>query len=74
MNKSVVNIGGQNYEVEVKNGIRYIDGKTVDEFLETLDTETLLKASRVGKMAIDDEIKGVTPAKGKYQYYINEPL
>jgi len=69
-----VDVNGKKYAVEIRGGVRFIDGKTVEEFCATLDKDTLLRASRIGKMAIEDEIKGIKPPKGKYQYYINEPL
>lgn len=74
MSKKKVQIGDKWYECEVKDGIRYIGGMTVDEFLETQTDEQNEKAARVGAMAILDEMKGIKPPKGKYQYYMNEPL
>lgn len=35
--KGKLKFGNKTYECEVRDGIRYIDGKTVDEFLATLD-------------------------------------
>lgn len=72
--KGKVNIDGIEYDVEVKNGERFIDGKTIDEFIKILSENQLLRAANVGIMALKDEKKGIKPAKGKYQYFINEPL
>jgi len=69
-----VDINGKKYNVEVRNGERFIDGKTVEEFMKTLDENTVQRAARVGRMAIKDELGSTKYAKGKYQYYINEPL
>lgn len=48
MNKGTATIGGIKYTVEVKNGVRYIDGKTVDEFLKGLPITTLAECAIVG--------------------------
>jgi len=71
--KGECNVYGKNYPVEVRNGERFIDGKTVSEFCETLDLDTRLRAARVGLMALRDEAGITKHAKGKYQYHINEP-
>ena len=67
--KGRVQIGKKFYDVEVKNGERFIDGKTIYEFMETLNEDDLLRMAVVGKMAINDERIGIKPPKGKYQYY-----
>ena len=72
--KGMVDINGKKYPVEVRNGERFIDGQPVEEFIKTLDADTLSRAARVGEMAIKDEMGITKYAKGKYQYYINEPL
>ena len=64
-----VQIGSKFYDAEVKKGIRYIDGKTVDEFARTLNKADIAKMVTVGKMAVEDELTGTNPPKGKYQYY-----
>jgi hypothetical protein len=63
---------GKYYNCEVIDGIRYIEGKTVDEFMGTVTDEQNARIARVGKMAIEDEIKAINPPKGKYEYYANE--
>jgi hypothetical protein len=64
-----IRIGKNEYTIEVKNGIRCIDGKTVKEFMKTLDKVGIERMAKVGAMALDDEKKGVKFPKGKYQYY-----
>lgn len=46
---STIQIGGKKYPCEVKNGIRYVDGKTVDEFMSTLSFNELLDLAMLGK-------------------------
>lgn len=57
--KGVVRIAGKEYPCEVIDGVRYIDGMTVSEFMETLDTDTLIKLAKIGKTAIEFEKAGV---------------
>lgn len=64
-----IQIGTKKYSCEVKDGVRYIDGKTVDEFLKMLPLDEVIKMAKVGTMALEDEIQGEIPPKGKYQYY-----
>ena len=35
--KGKITFGDKTYDCEVRDGVRYIDGKTVEEFLSTLD-------------------------------------
>lgn len=72
--KSKFVLDGKTYECEVIDGVRYVEGKMVDEFFETLADDQKLRFARVGKMALDGEKRGIKPPKKKYQYYINEPL
>lgn len=67
--KGKIQIGSKIYDVEVKNDVRYIDGKTIDAFIETLSEDEMKQMALVGVMALKDEMKGVKPPKGKYQYY-----
>ena len=69
IHKGKIRIGKTTYDCEVKNGIRYVDGMTVEKFWGTLSEEDKLTMEKVGKMALEDEKKGITPPKGKYQYY-----
>lgn len=43
-----VTIAGQEYDCEVKDGIRYIDGKTVDVFMQSLTVSNLCNLAIVG--------------------------
>ena len=72
--KGTINLDGKTYEVEVKDGVRYIEGKTVDEFIETLTKDQLDRSAAMGLMAIKHEIAGKPISKGKLQYYLNEDL
>jgi len=57
--KGTVMIGGKPIECEVKNGVPYIDGKTVDEFMKTLTPEQIMQFAVVGKAVVEDKIDGV---------------
>lgn len=57
--KDKVLIGGKEYACEVIDGVRYIDGKTTDEFVRTLDIDTIRNLSVVGFCAVECEKKGV---------------
>ncbi len=67
-----VTIGKKEYEVEIKEGISYIDGQTVDKFIKKLSKDDILRMAKVGRIVIDDERKGVTPPPMKYQFYSME--
>lgn len=45
------------FEVEIRKGVRYIDGKTVDEFLKTLTTSQQLELAMLGQMVTAKKIK-----------------
>lgn len=51
--KGKITISGKVYECEVRNGVRYIDGKTVPEFAKTLSPSELMDLAIVGAMAVD---------------------
>lgn len=51
-----VTIGGKNYPVEIVNGERMIDGKTVDDFMKTLCTEDLLDLGILGAKVMANNI------------------
>lgn len=70
--KGTIQIGSKTYKHEVKDGVYFIDGKPADEFIETLSLEDKIRIAKVGKMALQDEIAGITPPKGKYRYYAME--
>lgn len=46
-------IGGKKYPVEIKNGVRYINGLTVDAFFKTLSPKELAHAAIVGQKFIE---------------------
>lgn len=55
--KGKLTFGDRTYECEVKDGIRYIDGKTVDEFLATLDEGYASLLSGIGQQIISGKKK-----------------
>lgn len=46
--KGKITIGGKTYECEVIDGIRYVDGKTIDEFMRTLPIEDIINVAMAG--------------------------
>ena len=56
--KGIATIAGKKYPCEVRNGIQYIDGKTVDEFMDTLPADVLMDMARVGAGFIDAKKEG----------------
>lgn len=54
--KGTLAVDGKTYKVEVIDGIRYIDGKTVDMFLLTLPFDALIDMAVVGVQATKDKI------------------
>ncbi len=56
-----VTIAGKKYQCEVINGVPYIDGMTVDAFIDTLPIETLVDAAIVGR-ALSWNNKKVSPS------------
>lgn len=59
--KGKFKLNGKQYSCEVINGIAYIDGKTVSEFVKTLDSVTLSEFAKVGRQALIDEKNGTKP-------------
>lgn len=56
--KGKATISGRTYDVEVRNGIRYINGVTVDEFCRGLSQSELFDLARIGKESVDAEREG----------------
>lgn len=56
--KGKITISAKTYDCEVRNGVRYIDGKMVTEFANTLSYHELLEISMVGAMAVEAEKEG----------------
>lgn len=69
--KGQIKIGNNSYHVEVINGIRYIEGKTIDEFFLTLPIEEVNKLYHIGKQAIEDEKDGLQDTDCGYQQMLN---
>lgn len=65
-----IRLAGKDYKVKVVNGVRYIDGKTVDDFIKTVDTQTFLDLAELGKKALDDEVN--ENKSSSYQGFMNE--
>lgn len=74
--KGKVKFNGAEYDVKVVDGIRLVKlhekWLTTDEFLELLPQHLLDNLAFVGKVALQDEIMGRKPEKGKYQYLVDE--
>lgn len=56
--KGKITISGKTYDCEVRNGVRFIDGKTVPEFAATLSNSELFDLAKVGAAAVDAEKEG----------------
>lgn len=52
--KGTVIINGKEVDVAVINGVRYIDGKTVEDYMKTMDESTLLDYMQVGMAVAQD--------------------
>lgn len=63
--KGQIRVAGQTYECEIIDGARYIDGKTVEEFYQSLDPITRMKFALLGAATIDCEKQGVDIPKQK---------
>lgn len=66
-----VKIGDKIYKVAVIDGVRYMDGKTCEEFLRTCSPEEKINFAKLGMVAINDEKNGGYSPK-KYEYLIND--
>ncbi len=53
MNK--VKLNGKEYEVEVRNGVRYIDGKDIDTFLKFCNPYEMIDLIILGKSIVEGE-------------------
>lgn len=53
--KNEIFICGKTYKITVVNGVRLIDGKTADEFVNTLDAIALMELSAVGRQILYQE-------------------
>ena len=59
---------GKTYKCSVKNGVRYVENQTVDEFFKVLSPEDVVKFAKIGQMALYDEKNNIKPSPKKYQY------
>lgn len=58
INKTTVVIGGKKHIAEIRDGVQYIDGMTVDKFMDTLDPLTLIDFMNVGIAHVHDVVDG----------------
>lgn len=52
---STITISGKTYNVEIKNGIRFIDGKNIDDFINSLPLESVIEMAKVGHATLKGE-------------------
>lgn len=72
--KGRVKIGNREYDCEVINGERYIDGLPASEFLDRLPIEEVMKFALTGAIKIDcDESKISVPATDIYSSLDKKP-
>lgn len=57
-----VTINGVEHNVEVRDGIRYIDGMTIDQWLDSANTLELQDSYNVGKGVVEGTVKEVGKA------------
>lgn len=68
-----INFGGKDYHFEIKNGVKYVEGKTIDEFIETLSHEDKIASMKLGMVAMNDMEKGeYCKHPKKYEYLAND--
>lgn len=56
--KGQLTLCGITYCVEVINGVRYINGKSVSDFVDTLSIEQVREFAKIGARALDAERNG----------------
>lgn len=66
-----IKICDKSYHAAVIDGIMYIEGKTIDEFFNTLTIEEIRKLYHIGKQAIEDEKDGLQDVDCGYQQMLN---
>lgn len=64
--KALIKIGQSTYPCEVRDGVRYVNGMTVDDFIDTLPVDELVIVAKLGKAIFEG-----TPIKSP-QAYCNE--
>jgi len=62
---NTITISGKEYPVEVRDGEPYVDGKTVDEFMDMLPLADLGRAAKLGLRIMQEPLTGkkVYPAE-----------
>lgn len=62
--KGKITLGGKQYLAEIINGIQYVEGKTIDEFIKTLSPDDFIDAAIIGHVSITNpEISPLKVAK-----------
>ncbi len=56
-----VKIAGKNYLMQIINGVQFIDGMTIDKFIDTLPISDVVDFARVGYEIVKDPTK--SPSK-----------
>ena len=56
--KGQLTLCGITYCVEVINGVKYINGKSVSDFVDTLSIEQVREFAKIGARAVDAERNG----------------
>jgi hypothetical protein len=67
-----IRLNGKVYKCEHRNGIRYIDGKTSDEFIKDLDPITLFELAVIGRQWLTDIVTGIGLKEVSYQRMADE--
>ena len=62
--EGTVRIGDKDYFAEVINGECFIDGKSVDEFLEILSPDLVMRFNKLGKRIVQDKALGIKRERG----------
>ena len=52
---STITISGKTYNIEIKNGIKYVDGKNIDNFINSLPLESIIEMAKVGHATLKGE-------------------
>jgi len=68
--KSEIRLNGKIYKIEIINDQRFIDGKTINEFMKGCDPITLIELAEIGKKSIEDKKNGII--KTSYQKMADE--
>lgn len=72
--KGLLTLCGITYCVEVINGVRYINGKTVSDFVDTLSIEQVREFAKIGARALDAErnVEEYSPIKDYQESWIKK--